>query len=64
MVNGFDYNEPRANKIKRIGEETEIGIKDIKNNASQYQSQATHCGSSPNGSNTSTDNYNAYKQNR
>ena len=64
MVNGFEYNERNVNKIKRIGEETEIDIKDIKNNSSQFQFHETHCGSTPNGSNQSIDHYNAHKKNR
>jgi len=64
MVNGFEYNEPNVNKIKRIGEETEIDIKDIKNNSSHFQCQKIHCESLPNGGNRSNDNYNKYKKNR
>ena len=64
MVNGFEYNETSAKKIKRTGEETERDIKDMKNNVSKFQSQETHCGSLSNGGNQSIDNYNAYKKNR
>ena len=64
MVNGFEYNERNVNKIKRIGEETEIDIKDIKNNSSQFQPKETHCAVLPNWGNQSINNYNAYKKNR
>ena len=64
MANSFKYNEPNVNKTTNIGEETEIDIKDIKNNSSQLQSQETHCGSSPYGGNQSIDHYHAHKKNR
>ena len=64
MANSFKYNEPNVNKTTNIGEETEIDIKDIKNNSSQFQSKETHCGFLPNGGNQSIDNYNAYKKKR
>ena len=64
MVNGFKYNETNVNKTIRIGEGTEIDIKDIKNNSSQFQSKETHCGFLPDGGNQSINNYNAYKKKR
>ena len=64
IVNGFEYNERNVNKIKRIGEETEIDIKDIKNNSSQFQSKETHCGFLPNRGHQSINKYNAYRKNR
>ena len=64
MVNDFKYNEPKVNKTTRIGEESEIDIKDIKNNSSQLQSQETHCGSLPYWGNQSIDHYPAHKKNR